>query len=943
MKIQKSKQSWSERIKRRNRAGFSLVELIVIIAMMAVLVSVLAPTLLSYVERSRAQKDVSAMDEVTNAVFLSMADMDVYDELVSNSLPENVSCYIDTNDEADHEANKVITKKVYNWYDKYTFNDNSRLQDEVKYYAAGNMRGVTITFSPNPSTNESGYVLADGVVNEFLTDGSVKLVDMPHVYNMMRQVMGDEIKLTSQTYRNSDYTIFIKIGSTGGNQASAQDAIEAYGQYSGTNLPVDNVKYYVANNRKVGDPMLGVEPSTPEIPETPEVEDEAKSLAPGLYETGAIALWQAGKFDEASAMLKTSWEELEASGAIVVSEGPKLPENMPEMNEYGFYFGVEYAITIEGATLGMVFYDDGSAVIGTPGESLDIPSGSLIYADHFIDASVLGGAITVSDDGLCVYIEGLCLSLGGGVPPKGTVYLSAVDDSEPQFSGDLVLSNSAVYIQSETFYGQDELTSVLIPNSVVSIGAGAFGYCDQLGSVIIGSGVTSIEERAFYGCKKLAFINIPNGVTTIGKRALGNCGDDLVIFCETAEKPDGWNDDWDVSNCPVFWSCSDGGIYEGFKWACIHNEVHILSYVGAAEEMIVPHEINGVEVTIIGEEAFYECGGLKAIVIPNSVTTISDYAFYHCDNIQSIVIPDSVTTIGTLAFAGCKSLDSITIGEGLASIEYDTFDGCKSLRSIIVDEKNPNYKDIDGNLYSKDGSVLVRYACNKPDTSFTVPDTVRTIKTFALLDSANLTSIIIPASVTCIEGAALRNCNSLESLTIPFVGTSDGATGIDGYFSSIFGGGVRYEDNPKYIPSSLKTVIVLDGATCVGGYAFTHCPKIEFVSIPDSVISFGNNVFWGCTNLTSVTFGENSQLTNIGDKAFWGCDRLESIEIPDSVTAIGTWAFAGCDNLTSVVFNGTTAQWLNVEKGSNWNSSVPATYVQCSDGKVDVSGNIIEE
>ena len=266
------------KLRKNKKKGFSLVELVVVIAILAIMTAVLAPSLLSYVERSRAQKDVSAMDEVTNSVFLSMADMNVYDELVANSLPENVSCYIDTNDEADHEANKVITKRVYNWYNKYTFNDNSRLLDETKYYAAGNMRGVTITFSPNPSTNESGYVLADGVVNEFLTDGTTKLVDMPYVYNAMRQVMGDVIKLTSQTYRNSDYTIFIKVGSTGGNQASSQDAIEAYGQYSGTNLPADEIKYSVATGRDVKDPNEGVE-----LPENDNTEVTTEQIeVPGL-------------------------------------------------------------------------------------------------------------------------------------------------------------------------------------------------------------------------------------------------------------------------------------------------------------------------------------------------------------------------------------------------------------------------------------------------------------------------------------------------------------------------------------------------------------------------------------------------------------------------------------------------------------------------------------
>ena len=65
----------------KSKKGFSLVELIVVIAIMAVLVGVLAPALMSNVEKSRAQKDDSAMSEVAHAVELALADESIYDEV----------------------------------------------------------------------------------------------------------------------------------------------------------------------------------------------------------------------------------------------------------------------------------------------------------------------------------------------------------------------------------------------------------------------------------------------------------------------------------------------------------------------------------------------------------------------------------------------------------------------------------------------------------------------------------------------------------------------------------------------------------------------------------------------------------------------------------------------------------------------------------------------
>ena len=59
---------------KTNNKGFSLVELIIVIAIMAVLIAVLAPQFLRYVERSRYQKDITAVSELENAVEVAMAN-----------------------------------------------------------------------------------------------------------------------------------------------------------------------------------------------------------------------------------------------------------------------------------------------------------------------------------------------------------------------------------------------------------------------------------------------------------------------------------------------------------------------------------------------------------------------------------------------------------------------------------------------------------------------------------------------------------------------------------------------------------------------------------------------------------------------------------------------------------------------------------------------------
>lgn len=66
---------------RTDNKGFSLVELIVVVAIMAVLMVVLAPAMLRYVEKTRIQKDDSAASEVANALELALADETIYSKV----------------------------------------------------------------------------------------------------------------------------------------------------------------------------------------------------------------------------------------------------------------------------------------------------------------------------------------------------------------------------------------------------------------------------------------------------------------------------------------------------------------------------------------------------------------------------------------------------------------------------------------------------------------------------------------------------------------------------------------------------------------------------------------------------------------------------------------------------------------------------------------------
>jgi hypothetical protein len=78
------------------------------------------------------------------------------------------------------------------------------------------------------------------------------------------------------------------------------------------------------------------------------------------------------------------------------------------------------------------------------------------------------------------------------------------------------------------------------------------------------------------------------------------------------------------------------------------------------------------------------------------------------------------------------------------------------------------------------------------------------------------------------------------------------------------------------------------------------------VIIPDGVTYIGYYAFYNCSSLTSVTIPNT--VTGIGNYAFSSCPSLTSVTIPNSVTSIGDWAFSRCFSLKTVKFNGNLEQ-----------------------------------
>ena len=130
------------------------------------------------------------------------------------------------------------------------------------------------------------------------------------------------------------------------------------------------------------------------------------------------------------------------------------------------------------------------------------------------------------------------------------------------------------------------------------------------------------------------------------------------------------------------------------------------------------------------------------------------------------------------------------------------------------------------------------------------------------------------------------------------------------------------------------SVVIPDGVTSIGEYAFCGCSALTEINIPDSVTSIGNNAFSGCSSLETVEISEASQLTSIGVYAFQYCSLLMSIDIPEGVTSIGGSAFYDCSSLTSInIPEGVTSIRAETFKGCSGltNITIPEGVTQIGD------------
>jgi hypothetical protein len=212
-----------------------------------------------------------------------------------------------------------------------------------------------------------------------------------------------------------------------------------------------------------------------------------------------------------------------------------------------------------------------------------------------------------------------------------------------------------------------------------------------------------------------------------------------------------------------------------FEWEYINGRVAITKYIGTSTDVIVPYGV---------EELYY-----------NVFATVYDD---HADiSITSISLPDSLRAIRSYVFRGCDLL-SITIPAGVIEIEPLAFYDMPNLTEFIVSEDNLFFSSLNGVLFNKDKTELIKYPQGKTQTEYKIPDGVIKIGNNSF-ESAPLTNIIIPEGVTTLDVNAFGALSGLKHINLP-----DSITALNFYalplgdgFSVTFKG-ITYHSEFKY-------------------------------------------------------------------------------------------------------------------------------------------------
>lgn len=269
----------------------------------------------------------------------------------------------------------------------------------------------------------------------------------------------------------------------------------------------------------------------------------------------------------------------------------------------------------------------------------------------------------------------------------------------------------------------------------------------------------------------------------------------------------------------------------------------------------IGYESINYPITRVGKEAFKGYRGLTTVSLGNCLKVIEDNAFEDCVELVKLDMPNSLETIKGGAFASC-GFSVVEIADGVKEIGENAFYRSSTLNSVKIGK---SVTSIERNAFSQCPAL----------TSVTLGENLKFIKTSAFENCTALSNIVLPSSLQVIDSRAFYN-TALVSVSVPSSVVNIGKDAFEWIYAlkeiKVDEANTVYSDIDGVLCSKTKTVLfrypnskgktytVPNTIKKIYDHAFSNCRDLETVVFPASVISFESEIFWGNSNLKSITF-----------------------------------------------------------------------------------------
>ena len=518
-----------------------------------------------------------------------------------------------------------------------------------------------------------------------------------------------------------------------------------------------------------------------------------------------------------------------------------------------------------------------------------------------------------------------------------------------------VIPNSVVEIENSAFAGSS-LMSIKIPENVESIGPAAFVGC-KLTTIEIGKNVKTIQSDSFYNCYTLyKVVNNSDLELTIGSEDNGY----LAYYAEEIIDKNGNKTYKDEESGFAFVDTVGGfrftvknGEYTLIDYFGnedtvrlpddINGKAYSIYQMTGVKNVIIPGTIKNV-----GYRAFYS--QMDSIIIEEGVQTVEHSALFEPIFIS---IPASLQSIGEDNFNGrietielndesnyfalkegvlytkdysrliCCTVTttSLTIPKCTTFIDGGAFYNCSLLEDVYYEGTIEEWFNVRLGTFSNPNAYAKHFYIDGKEFSGIVVLSGETyyISNSRFVNNTEITEVIIEEGVTLIDQSAFQGCTNLRKITLPATLKNINQFAFlncDNLTEVVFNGSIEdwFDINFTIFNYLLEHAINLyiggediangmftipNTITNITDESFAGFKGLTEVVISKNVVSIGERAFYGCVNLSKVTFAENSKLETIGDRAF-DSSGIVSIDIPSIVTNVGNRAFEGCYRLVSV-------------------------------------------